>query len=91
MLCLPMGRDQDDTAARVVHAGAGIRLKPHASPATIARGVARLLNEASFRQGAVRLRAAIAEEQRRTDVGTEIEKVARVAATAHGVPRAWLG
>ena len=74
MLCLPMGRDQDDTAARVVHAGAGIRLKPLASPATIARSVERLLSDASFRQGAERLRAAIAEEQRRTDVGQELEK-----------------
>lgn len=76
MLCLPMGRDQDDTAARVVHAGAGIRLKPQASPAAIARAVEQLLNDATFREGARRLRDVIAEERRRTDVVTELEKQA---------------
>lgn len=86
MLCLPMGRDQDDTAARVVHAGAGIRLKPQACPRAIARGVERLLNDASFRQGAGRLSAAIADEQRRTDVVAELEKVARSQGNAAALP-----
>src|SRR5262249_7524027 len=31
LLCLPMGRDQDDNAVRVVARGAGLRLKPTAS------------------------------------------------------------
>jgi UDP:flavonoid glycosyltransferase YjiC (YdhE family) len=74
MLCLPMGRDQDDTAARVVHAGAGIRLKPRASAPAIARAVQRLLDDATFRESARRLRDVIAEEQGRTDVVTELEK-----------------
>jgi MGT family glycosyltransferase len=28
LVCIPMGRDQNDTAARVVEAGAGVRLRP---------------------------------------------------------------
>jgi len=28
IVCIPMGRDQNDTAARVVHVGAGVRLRP---------------------------------------------------------------
>jgi len=52
MVCLPMGRDQDDTAARVVHAGAGVRLKPTASPRAIARAVQRVLDDDGFRAAA---------------------------------------
>ena len=46
------------------------------SRAFIARWLAGVLNDASFREGAGRLRDAIAEEQRRTDVGAELESVA---------------
>ena len=35
MLCLPMGRDQNDNAARVVARGAGLRLGADAAPPAI--------------------------------------------------------
>lgn len=75
MVCLPMGRDQDDTAARVVHAGAGLRLRPSASVKTIARAVQRVLADESFRASARRLRDAMAEERRSVNVVAELEKV----------------
>ena len=52
LLCLPMGRDQLDIAARVVHAGAGLRLRAGASPRAIGGAVKRLLSEPSFREAA---------------------------------------
>ena len=45
LVCLPMGRDQLDIAARVVHAGAGVRLEPTAAPAEIASAVEQVLGE----------------------------------------------
>ena len=36
LVCVPMGRDQLDVAARVVYAGAGTRLRPRAKPDAIA-------------------------------------------------------
>ena len=32
LVCMPMGRDQPDVAARVIHAGAGLRLRPGSRP-----------------------------------------------------------
>jgi MGT family glycosyltransferase len=55
LLCLPMGRDQDDNAARVVASGVGLRLRPSAGPKRIARALGRLLHEPRFRERARRL------------------------------------
>ncbi len=52
LVCLPMGRDQLDVAARVVHAGAGVRLRPSATPAKIATAVTRVMNDRGFRDAA---------------------------------------
>lgn len=55
---LPMGRDQDANAARIVHRGLG--LKPKKTREGIAKAVERMLGEASFRQAATRMQRAIA-------------------------------
>jgi MGT family glycosyltransferase len=49
LVCVPMGRDQHDVAARVVHAGAGLRLRAGAKPLTIRSAVERVIHEPSFR------------------------------------------
>lgn len=75
MVCMPMGRDQDDTAARVVHAGAGIRLKPRSGPPAIARALKAVLDEDRYRANARRLAVAIAEELRSSDAVAELERI----------------
>lgn len=75
MVCMPMGRDQDDTAARVVHAGAGIRLKPGAPAKAIARAVQQVLANDAYRGAARKLQHAMAEERRSVDLAEELEKV----------------
>lgn len=62
LLCLPMGRDQADNAARITARGAGLRLDPAAGPADIARAVTRLLEERSFGDAAQALGDAIRRE-----------------------------
>lgn len=75
LLCLPMGRDQDDNAARVVARGVGLRLRPTAKPPRIAAAVRRLLDEPDFTARARRL-GRILEEDTAADRGVrEMEAV----------------
>jgi MGT family glycosyltransferase len=62
LLCLPMGRDQNDIAARVVARGAGLRLPASASPAEIRVALGRLLVEPSYQTAARTLGRAITAE-----------------------------
>ena len=75
IVCLPMGRDQLDIAARVVHAGAGVRLEPTAAPAEIAAAVEQVLGEAAYGEAAERIATTIAEETATDRAVAEIEAV----------------
>jgi MGT family glycosyltransferase len=61
-VCIPMGRDQNDTAARIVARGAGIRLKTKSSAARIAEAVRSVLNDPAYRNAARALGARIRAE-----------------------------
>ena len=76
MLCMPMGRDQNDTAARVVHHGAGVRLSPNASAAKIRRKVQLVLGDDRFRANALQLASAINDESLTVACVTELEELA---------------
>lgn len=70
LLCLPMGRDQDDNAARVTAAGAGLRLKRTASPQRIRRAVEHVLGDPRYKKSAARLQGAIlADVAAQRDIG----------------------
>lgn len=62
LLCLPMGRDQDDNAAKVAYRKAGIRLGKNAGAAKIKNAVSAILGDKSFKDNAERLRQLIREE-----------------------------
>lgn len=76
MVCIPMGRDQNDTAARVVYHGAGVRLSPSASAAKIREAVQRVLGDDRFRSNASRMASAITDEST-ADLVTELEGLVR--------------
>jgi MGT family glycosyltransferase len=59
LVCIPMGRDQHDVAARVIYPGAGVRLRSSAKPDAIRAAVERLIREPSFRTAAARIGANI--------------------------------
>ena len=87
MVCIPMGRDQNDTAARVVHHGAGVRLSTRSSAARIAAAVRQVLEDPRYRDNAQRLSRVIAEEAQTSDVAVELESVAssnKPTATTNG-------
>jgi MGT family glycosyltransferase len=72
---LPMGRDQLDVAARVVHAGAGMRLDQSAAPTEIAAAVRKVLGDGRYRTAAERIACVIAEETASDLAVAEIEAV----------------
>jgi UDP:flavonoid glycosyltransferase YjiC (YdhE family) len=63
LVCLPIGRDQPDNAARVQWHGAGLRLAPTSSPTVIRAGIESVLGDPAFAASARRLAAAFAEER----------------------------
>ncbi|MBN8943303.1 MAG: glycosyltransferase family 1 protein [Rhizobiales bacterium] len=62
LVVLPMGRDQNDNAARVDYHGAGLRLDVSASPHVLGEAVRRVFSEPGFTERAVALGRAIADE-----------------------------
>ena len=62
LVVLPMGRDQNDNAARVDYHGAGLRLDPSVPPQMVGEAVRRVLSEPSFAERATALARAMAEE-----------------------------
>ncbi|MEA2444658.1 MAG: hypothetical protein QOJ12_1950 [Thermoleophilales bacterium] len=81
LVCLPLGRDQLDNAARVAAHGAGLRLKPKAKAPAIAQAVSRVLADPSFADGARRIGAAIADDLREDRAVAELEELVCRAAT----------
>lgn len=85
LVCLPMGRDQNDNAAKVAARGAGIRLKPTARSAKIRDAVRRVLDEPDYRRSAERLGAAIRADVAADRATGELEAVGRAHARAQPV------
>jgi UDP:flavonoid glycosyltransferase YjiC (YdhE family) len=75
LLCLPMGRDQPDNAARVEARGAGLTLPVDADPAVIGAALRRLLEEPAFGGSAHRLGESIATKSGEVDAIREIEVI----------------
>ncbi len=80
LLCLPMGRDQGDNAARLSHHGAGLQLSPKASAGTIQRALSRLLAEPRFRENAQSLGRLIREDVKRETGVEELESLINTGA-----------
>ncbi len=77
LICMPMGRDQDDTAARVVHRGLGVRLKPSAPSAVIREAVEKVLATKSYRENAERLAASLRAGEGCVDPVEQLEGLGR--------------
>ncbi len=82
LVCVPMGRDQPDNAARVVTRGAGLRLSHRASESALRAAIRRVLEEPSFRERARQLGDVIADDARQSTAVDELERLATRAARA---------
>jgi MGT family glycosyltransferase len=77
LVCIPMGRDQDDNAARVVHRGAGIRLSVSCFEGEILDALNRLLTSPSYKACASKLGAVLRRDYERSTAVHHLEKWAR--------------
>jgi MGT family glycosyltransferase len=73
LLCLPMGRDQNDNAVRALSRGAGLQLPPDASAEAIRTALSSLLEEPAFKTAATSLGAAIARDEANRSAEAELE------------------
>ncbi len=76
LVCIPLGRDQYDVAARVVACGAGTKLRRTAGAAAIERSITEALENARYREAAGRLSAAISKETEQDLAVRELEALA---------------
>jgi UDP:flavonoid glycosyltransferase YjiC (YdhE family) len=84
LVVVPLGRDQPDNAARVVHAGAGIRLRKNARVSAVRAATARVIEEPRYRAAAGRMASRLAAERNDNLVVDELEHIAAAAHTAAG-------
>lgn len=82
VVCVPLGRDQLDVAARVVHAGAGLRVDPHAPVEELSAAVRAVLEQPTYRAAARRIARAIAQEVAEDRAVTAVEQLLRPAQPA---------
>jgi len=75
LVCLPMGRDQTDNAARIVHHGAGLSLSSNAKPHQITRAIKRVLNEPEFAHNAQHLKKSIISDVSANLAVKELEEI----------------
>ena len=73
LLCLPMGRDQHDNAARASHRAAGLTLPADSKPEVIGAAVRRLIDEPRFKTAASALGSAILTETRQNSASAALE------------------
>ena len=71
LVALPMGRDQDGVATRIVYRGLGLR--PRRNAAAIAAAVRRVLDEPAFADAAADFGRRLAEEVSQDRLTTELE------------------
>jgi MGT family glycosyltransferase len=90
LVCLPMGRDQLDNAARVVTRGAGVRLAPKANAAKIRAAIRRVLDDGRFAAAARRLQTAMALDDSATTGPNLLVALAEGAPTARAGARSGL-
>lgn len=76
LVVAPLGRDQPDNAARVIHAGAGLRVRRTADIATLRRVIARVLDDHRYQVAARRMAEVLAAERDDELVVDELERAA---------------
>jgi MGT family glycosyltransferase len=76
LVVVPLGRDQPGNAARVIHAGAGLRLRKNASVSALRVAVARVTEDPRYRAGARRMADRLAAERDDNRAIDELEQVA---------------
>jgi len=75
MLCMPMGRDQGDNAAKVVFHGVGIKISPKSDANKISSAVKKIMDNMDYKKNARTLGAKILEDSKKNNIVFELEKL----------------
>jgi MGT family glycosyltransferase len=87
LIVVPLGRDQPDNAGRVVHAGAGVRLRKNATASALRTAVSRVIEDPRYHAAARHMAAQLASERDDNRAVDELEQVAaRGPAAGHPTP-----
>jgi len=78
LVCIPLGRDQHDVAARITQRGAAVTIDRGASPQQIGHALQRVLHEPRHAAAAREIAAAIAAETRTDRAVAELEALSGV-------------
>jgi len=85
LVVVPLGRDQPGNAARVIHVGAGVRLRKNATVSALRAAVARVTEDPRYRAAAKRMADRLAAERDDNRAIDELELVA-AGGSATGSP-----
>jgi protein-S-isoprenylcysteine O-methyltransferase Ste14 len=77
LICMPMGRDQRDIAARVVWLGTGLRISHKATPRAFRSAITQVLNESSYRDKAKTIALEMARKNESVRALMELEALIR--------------
>ncbi len=77
LICLPMGRDQNDNAVKVVYHKLGMHLSPNAGAGRIRKAVVRVLDDVTFAQNARNFQKDILTEDRKNRAVSLINDLCR--------------
>jgi MGT family glycosyltransferase len=84
LVCIPDGRDQPDNAARVVAAGAGVRIPKNSPPDRVRQAVTGALADPGLRRGAETMAKALARSDGAVATADRLEQLASsTAAPGH--------
>ncbi len=75
LVCMPMGRDQGDNAAKVVYHGVGLALSSKSSSQKISKAVQKVLDDKGYKTNARILGDKIIEDSKNGNIVSEIEKL----------------
>jgi UDP:flavonoid glycosyltransferase YjiC (YdhE family) len=86
LVIAPLGRDQPDNAARVIHAGAGLRVRKTADIATLQRAIIRVMDDHHYQDAARRMAQILAAERDNDLVVDELERAAAGSRVSGSAP-----
>ncbi len=75
LVCLPMGRDQGDNAAKVEYYGAGIKLSKRASPTQIRKAVSKIISNPTYQLNAEIIGGKIKADAEMESVAAALESL----------------
>jgi MGT family glycosyltransferase len=84
IVCMPDARDQPDNAARVVEAGAGVRVRKKASPRKLRRVIEEALADPELKRGAARMAEALARSDGTVEIADRLERIAQPTGVGAG-------